>query len=617
MKKFLLTVIIFALAFMPFSVCAEKLESNVVIPEMDVVCHVSEGKSGSGVDRIKTSVSAKYRANRAKATVRAMMFYGGSENIDKAKVNVRGVRPQYLNSVDNNIFHDDSKVCVLEFPLEQVGKDVSVEFESTDKKPDFGEIYVVGEDYPITKFSITYHIPATLRDKVRVFARNIPKGKELTRTVSKDGKEIIYRLSLDSVPALMTEASAPSVREYLPCLYLAVSENVDELYTTLRSFTLNQDPDPGIVEKFAKELTADCADDDCRIRKIADWVRTSIRYIAIEHGDLGHSPAAASEVYRNLYGDCKGSAALLKAMFKAVGLDARLVWIGTDRLPEDFTDIPSGVCGNHMIAAVVKGDSILYVDGTVGIQDIGYYSPSIQGKQTLVENGDKPVVGRVPVLPPSASIDSIGCEFVIRDKDLVGTITESCTGSFKDILLNSMRNNSYENGQKVLKDYLIDEKNSCLVTDFSLRDDSNDKACAVITGKIIDKGRVAISGKKQYVDPDLFQLVNDRIKICDDRELPIKLKELRTYIRNVVLTVPDGMTVEKLPKDLIMDNEFFKAEISYRQSGDKVECKLVHFNKTRRIPLESVKEYQKELKKLARSLKQRIVLTFDVEPAQK
>ena len=92
MKKILLTVIIFALAFVSFPVCAEKLESNVVIPEMDVVCHVSEGKSGSGVDRIKTSVNAKYRANRAKATVRAMMFYGGSETIDKAKANVRGVR---------------------------------------------------------------------------------------------------------------------------------------------------------------------------------------------------------------------------------------------------------------------------------------------------------------------------------------------------------------------------------------------------------------------------------------------------------------------------------------------------------------------------------------------
>lgn len=73
-----------------------------------------------------------------------------------------------------------------------------------------------------------------------------------------------------------------------------------------------------------------------KIEAVFYWVQDNIRYIAFENGIMGFKPEAASKVYQNRYGDCKGMANLLKEMLKICGYDARLTWIGTNDIPYDY-----------------------------------------------------------------------------------------------------------------------------------------------------------------------------------------------------------------------------------------------------------------------------------------
>ena len=56
--------------------------------------------------------------------------------------------------------------------------------------------------------------------------------------------------------------------------------------------------------------------DSGRIADTFAWVQSNIRYVAYEEGDAGQRPDTPAEVLRKRYGDCKGSAALMRALLR-------------------------------------------------------------------------------------------------------------------------------------------------------------------------------------------------------------------------------------------------------------------------------------------------------------
>src|SRR5690606_20483038 len=135
-----------------------------------------------------------------------------------------------------------------------------------------------------------------------------------------------------------------------------------------------------------------------KIKAIYYWVQDNIRYVAFEDGLAGFIPDNCQNVYQKLYGDCKGSANLLKEMLILAGFDARLVWIGTRDIIPLSASIPSIATSNHMIAAVEHNGDWLYLDGTTSFQPIGEYQDQIQGQETMIEGVGKDdfILSKVP-----------------------------------------------------------------------------------------------------------------------------------------------------------------------------------------------------------------------------
>ena len=206
----------------------------------------------------------------------------------------------------------------------------------------------------------------------------MPENASITRAPSPDGKNWVITLAASDLPALNLPSDAPSPRRTLPLVcFTGMFKDVNDFYTRIRQYILRQDPGLENVAEKARQITSQCKSDAERIAAIHHWVHTNIRYIAIEYGELGWEPELASVVLQKRYGDCKGSANLIKAMLNAVNIDGRMVWIGTRSIPDDWTARPLFSTGNHMIAAaILPSDSILYLDGTVGATDCGYYPGS-------------------------------------------------------------------------------------------------------------------------------------------------------------------------------------------------------------------------------------------------
>ena len=82
------------------------------------------------------------------------------------------------------------------------------------------------------------------------------------------------------------------------------------------------------IQAKSSELTQGIAKPAEKERAIYDYVSTRFGYVSISLGDARYQPHAAEEALSNLYGDCKDKDMLLRALLKAVGIEAWPALIG-------------------------------------------------------------------------------------------------------------------------------------------------------------------------------------------------------------------------------------------------------------------------------------------------
>ena len=99
-----------------------------------------------------------------------------------------------------------------------------------------------------------------------------------------------------------------------------------------------------------------------RINRIYRFVTNEIRYVGLEFGEHRFRPFSADWVLHHRIGDCKDKAALLVALFDAIGVPARMVMVRTADQGPIRTEMALMEVFNHAIAYLPEDD--LWLDGT-------------------------------------------------------------------------------------------------------------------------------------------------------------------------------------------------------------------------------------------------------------
>lgn len=601
------SLIITVIAFATAAVSA----SNIVITEYHNDYYVVVGKDGVTPVKITNKQTATFMALRTPATAIMHTYYDDFITIDKAKA--KGGKPIYAKAKSAGIFFDDSRVCYLPVPLEKLFTESTATIELTFQKPEFCTLVDLYDIYPVLNYYFSLHLPIALKDRFDIELSNPPADYEVDKSLSDDGKEFVISLVARNLPEIYKEDDSPSVRHFAPYLtILGCFLDVDELYTRYNSYVDRFDPRADIVLAKATEITRNCKDDISKIDSIQKWVHDNIRYVAIENGDLGHSPDLPSGVLEKRFGDCKGSASLIVGMLRSLGIDGRLTWIGTSSIPEDWTSRPAFSTGNHMIASVVLTDTILYIDGTTGPADFGFLPSAIQGKQTIIEDGDKCIIGRVPVLAPAANTDSIVTVLSLEDKGLSGTMSDFIIGTYKAQMINIIRSIDSKKRDKALISKLsLGRKNvrfSSIVTDGFVPDGGTGlvKADIAIPNVITDAGAKAyLSITSTLPNLSLLYLIDTK-----DRHNPATLSSRRRVICENIIKLPDDYESVTLPEDSEISNRWFSSSITYNKTSEDnvISYKFVFTINETEIPLEDIASYNSDIKLLIKALAQNIIL---------
>jgi len=169
-------------------------------------------------------------------------------------------------------------------------------------------------------------------------------------------------------------------------------------------------PTTGQVGELARSMCPQGGDRRECLETLARYVKTTVRYEAVEIERGQWAPTPPEEVLARRWGDCKDKAQLLRALLDAVGISSRLVAIRSGSGGEVDPDFPWPFSFNHCILALPDGavpqrpddpvaSGYLWVDPTSELGGVEWLTTACQGRPALVVSGGESALVRTPERP--------------------------------------------------------------------------------------------------------------------------------------------------------------------------------------------------------------------------
>ena len=513
----------------------------------------------------------------------------------------------------DGIFYSDAQICAYKVHLNLMGE--YVHFQSTKhyKDPKYLTHIYFHEDLPNRKKEIKFTIPkwADIELKEINF-----EGFAIEKKVEQ-GEAITYTYTIENLASFPTDAGAPGHLLYLPHILVLtksytqngqkvnVLSSVDDLYGWYASLTRVLPKDYSSMQQKVTEITSDLTGREEKIKAIFYWVQDNIKYIAFEDGIAGFKPESAEKVFFNRYGDCKGMANLCKAMLSLAGFDARLTWIGTNRIPYTY-EIPSLAVDNHMVCTVFEGGKEYILDATEKYNPFGFYAERIQGKQILIENGQDYLIKNVPVLSIDDYLQENNVQFSIENGQLKGNGSLKLDGEYKKDIFNIMEAVDSERKDLFFRNVVSGNAEPDAFT-IASQDEVNRDLPFSISYEVLLKEHMNSFGKELYVDLD-FEKDFGTLKMEEERKIPYDFGRKINNATQTTLEIPSGYQVEYLPPALILDNELFSFHLKFEKSNGKITyTKQLKVYKSI-LPVTAFEEWNGAVKKIKEFYNDQIIL---------
>ena len=552
------------------TVCAQTSDDKVVIADAtdSYVFIMKESGVSSEEVTVKNHQETTYElvGNESQA-IHPHIFYGDFLTLDKASCGRE--KANHSSFTRDGLFHDGTKVCVFEDMLTKKHPRQTARFQRTFSDARRLARVSLQDEYFIRHKTVTVTIPQEL-SAVRITPFNLPE--QITMKADKTGTDSVFTFTITDMPGWKEEPGSPPENLVSPFfLITGLFKDYTDLYRWEQELGSKEVKEVKELDALIGKMTVDCTTDQERIANTFQWVQQNIRYVAYEAGMAGFQPDRPAEVLRKRYGDCKGMALLLKTLLRAQGFDARMVTVGTMRLPYNISDYPSLASADHVVCAVLQQGQPLFLDATFHHIPAGYVPQQIQGRQAMMEDGDDCLLLTIPVMPANASVDSLNYEYRL-DADrgcLYGRVECSLSGEMKEYFMNIYERLQQSSKEELLAGILNDDDRSNKITEAAWADSDSRHERAVITGKADNGHAVIAAGSKLYVELNPHNTYTLRVDTAH-RQNDYFMPTLFNIVREVRLEVPQGYEVEHLPDDFLLTTANGMLACSFKQHGPHI-----------------------------------------------
>ena len=482
--------------------------------------------------------------------------------------------------------YSDVRLRTAEVPARDPGSVVAFEYE-VRRHPWLNHLSAsFQESVPVHESSVELILPRSW-EYVAHWAGTAPVAP--VRDTQNDVQWVLHDL-----PAIKHEAMSPSPWALMARLELAYLEPgqaakntaswqaMGKWYDTLAAG--RRDPEPQLSQK-ARELTAGKTDFDGKVRALAAFLQSDIRYVAIEIGVGGLQPHAAKDVFRSRYGDCKDKATLLSSMLHEVGIESDYLIISTHRgvvhpdVPSPFfnhmilaIEIPAGVSSEQYPAVVTSkgGKRYLIFDPTDQYTPLGELRGELQDSfALLVADGYGELIHTPWLQPETNKLTRTGTFTLSDDGSIAGKLIEERSG---DHALHERMEMTYANERE--REQRIERELNRSLKGFSIekteiKDLDKIQQDLVISFTVADPGYGQVRGPLMLVRP---RVLGEKGFAMDlkRRNYPFQFERASQETDTFEFELPKDYRVEDTPEPVKIDAGFAAYQSKTEVQGAKV-----------------------------------------------
>ncbi|MFY8037799.1 MAG: transglutaminase-like domain-containing protein [Cyclobacteriaceae bacterium] len=520
---------------------------------------------------------------------------------------------------DRGVFYDDSYYYTFDYPAAAMHNRVTLQYREIMKDIRFMPGFTFTSYLPQLRTTFIIKAPK----EVDIFFQVMnDSSKQIKFSKTEKGKNVQYEWTAENLTALKGEDNSPPVSYYTPhivCYIKSYTHNgvkhevlkdISSLskwyYSHVSKVNANHSEQ---LQAQVEQLKAKSKTEQELVKNIFYWVQDNVKYIAFEQGMRGFIPNSGSYTCDKRYGDCKDMANLIVDMSKMAGLPVYHTWIGTRDIPYKYSQFPTPIVDNHMIATYISPDgNYTFLDATSNYTPMGYPSSMIQGKEAFIvkEENDYMIRG-VPELDMNRSLMTDSVSIRLENAEVFGTGTVLLNGyakvyggyeldraKEKDIKESVTRitnkgNNKYLVGKYQLTNQLVRDLPTVIQYDFKI------------------SNYYQQVGNEIYFNLNLNKEYFNTYINKNTRKTP-RENSYKYVKRDVVeLEIPAGYEIEFIPENARVNGKHILLSTSYKVQGNKIQfVKEIGVNYLLLQPAE-FNTWNDEVKKISEIYKQSII----------
>jgi len=460
---------------------------------------------------------------------------------------------------------------------------------SEDRPLFYQHRYLFQDDLPTLFSRFSLNLPANW--KASSITYNYPEVKPQVSGSS-------YTWELRNLPPIADEPMSPSFINMAPRLAVDFSPN-DASQATGRVFpkwadvsrweTAMYDPqvivDDAVAAK-AQELTVNAKTEIEKIRAIGTFVQ-NLQYISIDIGvgyGNGIRPRPSNLVLARGYGDCKDKANLMRAMLRALKIEAYPIAIysgDADYVREEWVS-PGQF--NHCIIAIKVGAGtnaatvidhpklgrLLIFDATDPFTPVGDLPGDEQGSLAMIIAGDDGGLIKMPVTPSGFNAWKRNVEVSLTgDGAISGTIRDKATGQSSTQVRALFRMLSVSDVNKVIEGWLTRGATAARLVKLTPTDRIADSSFNLDVEFSAPAYGQLMQNRLLVFKPAIMSRANSIYLTELIRKNPVSL-DADSFDETTVFTLPPGFVVDEMPDPVSLETSFGKYSTTYAVKENKL-----------------------------------------------
>ncbi len=437
-------------------------------------------------------------------------------------------------------------------------------------------------------------------------------------TLNNDNK-VIYTWEIKNKKAIDLQPYSPGLNEVTTNVILAPEKFSIQGFTgnmqTWQNFGMfrqtllgGRDELDDVTKKAVHDLTDTVKNVKDKVRLLYKYMQNNTRYVNISFGIGGWQPFDAKYVAQKKYGDCKALSNFMGALLKETGINSYYTIIKAGENNTDFFTDFSCNQFNHVIRCVpLPANDTMWLECTDQTLPAGYLGGFTCNRPALLitENGGKLV--RTPCYTEKDNIYTRNIDALINEKgDLSATVVTDYTGLEYDNIHQLFHQLNKEDIKKFLNREF--DVSNYEVNDFSYKETDSRLPDIQENISINAEGYAHVSGKRLFLNPNILSHNPIKLDTSEKRNYDIVYSYSFRHLDTIQIMLPQGYSIESLPKNKIIKNRFGKYECTYIINENKIVYTRMYERVQGRSPSSDYDEFVKFYNDMYKADRSQIVL---------